>query len=361
MVYSSRRLINLVYIFGIFTLLALFFTGETYFYYLLEGKAVSFWSNLKLSLANWLVWAVLSILIIRLARLVPIDLKNWYYSIPLHLVISLSFAALHAFIFHIFAMMIKSGPMWDLHMILVQLIKEIVFNMLVYWIVIGLCMLTDYQRKNREHVLRTSQMETQLAQAQLEVLKMQLHPHFLFNTLHAISALVKKDPASADKMIGRLGDLLRMTLDKSGEQEILLKEELEFLKLYLEIEKTRFQDRLNVNLDIDSNSLDCAVPNLLLQPLVENSIKHGIAKKSSAGEINIKTEFKDDNLKITINDNGSGLRKTIDAQVKEGFGLSNTRKRLEQLYGDQHSFYIENSESGGVNVTLIIPCRKDKI
>ncbi|MCP4723839.1 MAG: hypothetical protein GY863_02325 [bacterium] len=361
MVKTERRLINYVYIFGIFILLAIFFSGETYFSYLLEGKTISFLSNLKLSLTNWLVWAVLSIFIIMLARRVPIDLKNWYYSIPLHLIFAFSFAAVHAFIFHIVAMMIKSAPIWDLHMILVQLIKEIVFNMLVYWIVIGLCMLTDYQRKNREHVLRTSQMETQLAQAQLEVLKMQLHPHFLFNTLHAISALVKKDPALADRMIGRLGDLLRMTLDRSGEQEILLKEELEFLKLYLEIEKTRFQDRLNVNLNIDKNALDCAVPNLLLQPLVENSIKHGIAKKSSAGEININTEFKDNKLKITINDNGSGLRESADTQLKEGFGLSNTRKRLEQLYGDQHRFYIENSESGGVNVTLVIPCRKDKL
>ncbi len=355
---NERRLINYMYILGIFLALAVFFSGETYFYYLLEGKPISFISNLKLSLANWLVWALLSVVIIVLARRIPIDLRNWYYSIPTHLILALIFAAVHAFVFHIFAMMIKSGPLWDLHMILVQLIKEIVFNMIVYWIVIGLCMLTDYQKKNRQHELKTSQMETQLAQAQLEVLKMQLHPHFLFNTLHAISALVKKDPAAADKMIGRLGDLLRMTLEKSGEQEILLKDELEFLKLYLEIEKTRFQDRLNVNLNIDRNALDCVVPNLILQPLVENAIKHGIAKKSTKGEINIKTEFIDSRLSITINDNGSGLKQGINSGIIEGFGLSNTRKRLEQLYGKGHNFSIGNSESGGVNVTLVIPCRK---
>ncbi|MFC1564916.1 sensor histidine kinase [candidate division KSB1 bacterium] len=349
----QRRLTNLLFIFGIFTLISLFFTGETYFYYLLEGKPVSFWINLRWSVVNWLLWALLSLLIIRLARVLPIDFKNWYYTVPVHLVLALLFAALHAFFFHIYAMTVQSGPVWDMHLILVQMIKEIVFSMFVYWIVIGICFLTDYYRKNREHELKTSQMETKLAHAQLEVLKMQLHPHFLFNTLHAISALVKKDPASADKMIGRLGDLLRMTLERSGEQEIPLKEELEFLKLYLEIEKTRFQDRLNINLDIDNNTLDCIVPNLILQPLVENAIKHGIAKRSSGGGINIKTESVNDRLRLTIIDNGTGLQ--------ENNGLSNTRARLNQLYGDKHVFAISNSQTGGVNVTLEVPCRKDNI
>ena len=186
---------------------------------------------------------------------------------------------------------------------------------------------------------------------------MQLHPHFLFNTLHSISALVHRDPDTADRMIARLGDFLRLTLDNSGAQEVSLEKELEFLKCYLDIERVRFQDRLTTSLDVEPRALDSAVPNLILQPIVENALRHGLSHRT-AGHLEISAKRYNGSLRIQVKDNGPGLSaitRPKTANTREGLGLSNTRARLEQLYGGAHRFEIENAPGGGLVVTLEIP------
>jgi sensor histidine kinase YesM len=200
-----------------------------------------------------------------------------------------------------------------------------------------------------------------LTLAQLQALKMQLNPHFLFNTLHSISALIHKDPKIADRMIARLGDFLRLTLENEGAQDVSLQQELDFLRCYLEIEQIRFQDRLTVEMKIDPEARSLSVPNLILQPIVENAIRHGISPRSRPGVIDISAQRTNGMLHIEVKDNGLGLPDGTDARGpwKEGIGLSNTKARLQQRFGNAHSFYLNNAPDGGLVVTFEIPAALD--
>jgi LytS/YehU family sensor histidine kinase len=219
----------------------------------------------------------------------------------------------------------------------------------------------SYYSRYREGQVRTFQLEAQLSQAQLQALKMQLHPHFLFNTLHSISALLNKDTESARKMITRLGDFLRLTLENSGTQEVTLQQEMEFLSCYLEIERVRFQDRLQTNIDVAQQTLGAKVPNLILQPIVENAILHGIAPRSTPGLIEIEAKQRNGSLRIQVRDNGPGLsgHRTSENMFKKGLGLANTETRLERLYGAAHLFDLSDNPDGGLIVTLEIPFHQD--
>jgi LytS/YehU family sensor histidine kinase len=218
-----------------------------------------------------------------------------------------------------------------------------------------------YYSRYREGQLRTLQLEAQLSQAQLQALKMQLHPHFLFNTLHSISALLTKDVEAARKMITRLGDFLRLTLENSGSQEVTLQQEMEFLTCYLEIERIRFQNRLVTRIDLALETLQARVPNLILQPIVENAIRHGIAPRSTPGLIEIEAKQVGNKLRIQVRDNGPGLsdHRTSVNLFKKGLGLANTENRLERLYGADHLFDLSNNPEGGLIVSLEIPFHKD--
>jgi two-component system, LytTR family, sensor kinase len=190
---------------------------------------------------------------------------------------------------------------------------------------------------------------------------MQLHPHFLFNTLHSISALLKKDTDAARRMITRLGDFLRLTLENSGDQEVTLQQEMDFLRCYLEIERIRFQDRLVTRVAVEPQVLDAKVPNLILQPIVENAIRHGISPRSTPGLIEIEAKPRNGALRIQVRDNGPGLpeHRSSDTLFRKGLGLANTETRLERLYGTAHLFDLTNDPDGGLVVTLEIPFHKD--
>ncbi len=190
---------------------------------------------------------------------------------------------------------------------------------------------------------------------------MQLHPHFLFNTLHSISALLHRDTDGARKMITRLGDFLRLTLENSGTQEVTLQQEMEFLRCYLEIERIRFQDRLTTRVEVDPDALDTQVPNLILQPIVENAIRHGVAPRSTPVVIEIRAKQEDGFLRIRIRDNGPGLpmNRSTESLFKKGLGLANTQTRLDRLYGARHRFEIANDPAGGLAVTLEIPADRE--
>jgi two-component system, LytTR family, sensor kinase len=226
---------------------------------------------------------------------------------------------------------------------------------LIYGLMFGIAQGIEYFRKYREHRLRTAQLEGQLLQAQIQALNVQLHPHFLFNTLNAISALMHRDVRQADRMLARLEDLLRLTLAKSAAQEVPLCEELELLEPYLEIEQTRFGDRLTVEWAVDPDALRAAVPQLVLQPILENAIKHGIAARSSAGRIRVAVNRRGDQLEIEVADNGPGLLGPPGRPG--GVGLSNTMSRLQKLYGDRQRVDLGNSPGGGARIRIRLPYR----
>jgi two-component system LytT family sensor kinase len=218
-----------------------------------------------------------------------------------------------------------------------------------------------YYRRFRERQLRASQLEAQLANARLQALKSQLQPHFLFNTLHSISALMLTDVPSADKMMTRLSDLLRMSFEDVGTQVTTLSREIEFVNVYLEIEQIRFEDRLNIIFDIAPDTLDAEVPHLLLQPLVENALRHGILRLSSGGEIRIAARHDAHGLHLLIRDNGPGLANSNALPSEAGLGLKATRERLETMFGKAQTFEVHSPAEGGVEAWVRIPFRLHEV
>lgn len=214
-----------------------------------------------------------------------------------------------------------------------------------------------YYKRYRNGLINAGRLQTELARAQLQSLKMQLHPHFLFNTLHTISALVHEDPERAERTIARLSELLRMFLATSAIHEVTLAEEMRILDLYLEIERTRFEDRLSVLYDVPAELREAMVPNLVLQPLVENAIRHGIGRRSGAGWIAVAAERYGETLVLRVTDNGEGLKIDPDKRPESGRGLSITRGRLETLYGASQALVLRNMPAGGVEARITLPFR----
>jgi len=298
-------------------------------------------------------WAALTPGIVWLARRFRIDRKHWMQRLPLHLAIALSLAVVDA----AWDMWVRPYVLpYPRRPLLVFFLNEVDANVFQYFVIVAVTHSLDYYRLYRERRLQAAELGARLAHAQLELLRMQLQPHFLFNTLHSIAELVHHDADAADRMVTQLGDFLRLSLDHAGQQEVPLRQELEFLHAYLGIERIRFGERLRVRTAVAPDTLDALVPNLVLQPLVENAIRHGIAAHARSGVIEIAARRRGDALELEVGDNGGGLLAPADV-LPEGVGLSNTRSRLEGLYGDRHSLMLRNRTMGGVVVTLIIPYR----
>ncbi len=242
---------------------------------------------------------------------------------------------------------------WD------SLIRSIVYNsdtgVLLYSMIVLVEHSLAYYKRYRNGLINAGRLQIELARAQLQALKIQLHPHFLFNTLHTISALVHEDPERAERTIARLSELLRLFLATSTIHEVTLGEEIRILDLYLEIERTRFEDRLSVHYDVPPELRDAMVPNLVLQPLVENAIRHGVGRRSGAGWIAVAAERYEDTLVLRVTDNGEGLKNDPDRRPESGKGLAITRGRLESLYGARQSFGIRNLPAGGVEARITLP------
>jgi two-component system, LytTR family, sensor kinase len=231
------------------------------------------------------------------------------------------------------------------------------WEMMTYWAIVGLSHALLYYRESRARALRGAQLETRLIEAQLSALQQQLHPHFLFNTLHAISALMHKDVPAADRVLMQLSDLLRITLEHLGQQEVALEADLSALSKYLQIEQTRFADRLVVRFDVHPDTLDSRVPSLLLQPLVENAIKHGVARKAGLGHIDISARRDGDKLRLEVRDDGVGLSEDALTALQKGIGVSTTRARLQHLFGADFRFEFHRLAQG-LAVVIALPWRK---
>lgn len=343
------------------TVFAAFLSSQIYLAYSRTEMPVRYYRVLLVELIYAYIWGALTPCILWLARRVRIERTKWLRALLVHfgvsVVIGFATRVLHDLMF--FYLLADPGRQLSISKLLMNVYFMSDYGVMIYWLILLVSYAVDYQKRYREGEVRATRLQAQLAQAQLQALKMQLHPHFLFNTLHSISALIHKDPDAADKMIARLGDFLRMTLENSGMQEVSLGQELEFLKCYLEIERIRFRDRLTVQMDIEPRTLDARLPNLILQPIVENAIRHGISPRTCPGRIEIAAKCLNGTLQVAVTDNGPGLASDSNTGsiVKEGVGLSNTEARLKQLYGADHRLDLSNTSKGGLTVILEIPFR----
>jgi sensor histidine kinase YesM len=342
------------------TLVWLFFSQRLYYAYQMSEHPITWGQALTWSFLDWSLWAALSPLIFRWSRRWGLVRANRVRNFLRHFGLSVLLATLHTLVYGTAVWIAKPVPQENLSIptfAKLLLMGKFHIGVITYWVLVLLRYSLDYYRRYRREELRVSRIETQLAQAELQALRMQVHPHFLFNTLNAISALMHRDVEAAERMLARLSDFLRLTLETNGLQEVSLRQELDFLRRYLEIEQTRFADRLRVEMNIDPGTLDARVPNLILQPLVENAIRHGIAPSSSAGTVAIAAHRENGTLRLEVRDDGPGLPEGSPVPHREGVGLSNTRARLHQLYGNASRLDLTNARSGGLIVSVDIPFR----
>ncbi len=357
-----RRWLWWALFFGFWTLLGLFDANQTYFYADLLGRPMPLVECLVLCLAQWYGLGGISLLLIALGDRLPFDQRQWKARLTVLLVASAAASLVKVVLDIPVERMLRTTPGLvtyepTLRVFQVFFTGRFLIYLIIFWAILGVSHALDYYRKYRERELRAAQLEARLVQAELQMLKMQLHPHFLFNTLHAISCLIHQDVDVADRMIARLGELLRTTLENAGVEEVTLRQELDFVRPYLEIEQARIGPRLVVHLDVAAEALDAWVPYLILQPLVENAIRHGVAVCARAGRVEVRARRDAGRLRLQVRDDGPGLSAEQKAFFREGVGVSNTRARLQQLYGADQSFEMTNGPGGGLTVTLTLPYR----
>ncbi|HMB93936.1 MAG TPA: histidine kinase [Rhodothermales bacterium] len=316
------------------------------------------------ALLEYGVWAVVTPGIFWLSRRFAVERETWLGRIFLHLSIGVIVATIFDVFGHATYAALVVGEERTFSLANSLLTFRFIDELIIYLTVLAAGFARDYfmrfQERQAEMIhLRTQavKLQAQLAEARLQTLRMQVNPHFLFNTLHAVSSLVERDPRGVRRMIARLSELLRYTMERAGEQEVSLHEELLFLEGYLEIQQIRFQDRLEVEEDIAPDVLDALVPSLILQPLVENAIKHGVSRIEEMGRIEIKAWREDETLCLSVRDNGPGLVETSGdgERTSEGVGLRNTRERLQSLYGTAQQLVLKSAPSGGAHAQIRLP------
>ena len=347
-------------ILAVWLLLSLISAAQRYADNLQTSTQANFRSLFLWSLVVWSYWAAAAPLIFKLGQWISFDKRKRVYAVLAHFLLAFVFGLLHIAFMALLGTFFGSttsgapprfGNEFSRGM-RIFLSIELVF----YWAVLGAGIAQDSYRRYRARELKEKELETQLGRARLHALKMQIQPHFLFNALNTIAMLIRnREHDQAVQMVAGLGELLRSSLNDNPAQEISLSSELDFIRRYLLIEQFRFPDRLRVEIDVPQELLTAEVPNLILQPLVENAIRHGIARSSSASLIRITARRQDGWLKLAVEDDGLGFPSTWRWDTSEGIGLKNTRVRLEQLYGDQQEIAIEGPEPAGAIVRLRIP------
>ncbi len=327
-----------------------------------QGTHVSWVIVGALELVYWYVWAAYTPLVIGLAKRFPLTGPRFVRHIAIHTITSLMMAPLasvteyflgHGLLRSVFRITDPS-VLRLLPPFAVSVLSMSFTGMLTYWLVVGLYQSIHFYQAAMERQTIAAQLETQLSHAELENLKSQLHPHFLFNSLHTIGVLMQEDVDAASRLLICLGDLLRMALERR-ENEITLQSELEFVGKYLEIEQTRFHDRLKVHMDVPPDLLAVYVPSLALQPLVENAIKHGVSVDSAAGRLEITAQRHNGRVRLCIRDDGPGP--APGSRLRFGVGLANVQSRLKQLYGDESSLELTGGDGRGCEATITIPLR----
>ena len=358
---TRRRWLVVSVFVGAWTALALLAAAEIYVAQLHWDKPVTWELAFRRSFKEIYSYAACSLGVLWLCNRLPLQPGRRASWITLHMFAALAFSTAHvALVSWLEAgeISVQTGQVLTFPYLFGKLVFNMASsNMFKYWIFVLGHLCWQYYQRYRERERAAAALATELAQARLQALRMQINPHFLFNTLNTISALIRENPDAADRMIVRLSELLRRTLDRSDVQEVPLREEIEFLKSYLEIEQMRFADRLTVRFDIETKANELLVPHLILQPLVENALRHGIMPREEAGRIEISARIgAGEQLELMVRDNGNGLSTTNGSNGREGIGLKNVRSRLAQLYGGAQEFTLGNATGGGVEARLRIPC-----
>lgn len=307
-----------------------------------------------------LMWALLAPLVLKLRKMVPLSQGNWAGGIAFHLAVSFLVMAVFYVGRVFFGLLLWDewpvGRFWET--VFTNFYGRNIIDMAYYWGVVAFGYSFEIYHKYKNEEIKAAQLETRLMESELNALRQQLHPHFLFNTMNTVAVLVReRKNEAAVSLLSRLSALLRASLEQTHSQEITLQQELDFLERYLEIQQMRFSDRLSVTLDFPADLRRARIPNLVLQPIVENAILHGVAPKSGRGHVHVSGRVEDDSLWLEVKDDGPGLAATGQGRVREGIGLVNTRERLSKLYGKAGRLTLKSEANHGVTVQIALPFR----
>jgi two-component system, LytTR family, sensor kinase len=363
----KRDLRNYPLYFLIWTIIGIFFFSQALSQRFFSRDPTPWWHYLISWLVGVYLWALLMPGILWLGRRFPIEQRNWVRRVALHLLLGVVVSLVQLILESAILSRLGIFPgLMNTFVTTFAFLLVIGFHtgIMTYWEVLGvqygIGYYQNYQERKQEALrleLRASELQSQLVQAQLGVLKMQLQPHFLFNTLNAIMVLVRQQKSKeAEQTLAHLSDLLRCVLEDVEAQEVPLRRELEYLQLYLSIEQVRFQDRLRVEISADPAILDAALPQMVLQPVVENAIRHGVGKSAAAGRIKISAVRSNDTLELRVQDDGPGFSSEDPVgKHSTGIGLTNTKARLKQLYGEEARLTSGNGKPRGAVVTITVP------
>ena len=352
---SSLRNIRWLLLSACWAIVVVVFASQWYFYDAAHGLTDRFLFYLGWSLY---LWGVLTPLALWLARRFPIEAGTWIYRLPVHIAFSV-FLTIAQLSLEASLNWLRAGRDWSLSARLSHYLRQHTqIGFLIYWLVVIAAQFYRMHDQSRKRQLHAAQLEARLAEALISNLRTQLHPHFLFNTLQAIATLIPEDPEAAEEVVLQLSQLLRRSLDEMHTHEISLSREVEFLQHYMAIQQRRFGARLRFEVQINSALLDCAVPSLMLQPLVENAIRYGISKHKEEDLVTIRAFENRGQICLEVLNLSSKLEEEPEKLLSRGVGLSNTRLRLEQLYGLEQSLSLFELDPKGVCVRLSIPMRR---
>jgi len=343
---------------ALWTVLAVSYAASSVISARAEGHSAGWGRPLTWTFIDFYLWMFMTPLVAWLGRVTARE--NWGRFFAIHVSAGLALATSQVLLTLTLYWSIcgPSPSMKDMTFgafVVMQFVYNAHLSFITYWVLLVLLRAIDSQQRLRDERLRNSHLETQLVQSQLQTLRVQLQPHFLFNTLNAISALALADPMQARLMISRLSDFLRLTLEERHAQQVPLSRELEFLECYLGIQQVRFQDRLVTHMDVAGDTVRALVPNMILQPLVENALRHGLLDKPERGTLHIVTRRHGDDLHVQVDDDGLGLP---PEGAKDGIGLGNTRTRLDMLFGGSATLELSRLSDGGTRVEMRFPYRE---
>jgi two-component system LytT family sensor kinase len=353
-----RRWLEISLVVGGWALAGFVLTLELYFNNRVTMRYVD-WADLAIAqFGRALMWALLAPLILRMREKMPLRAGGWIGGLSFHFVASFVVMATY-YLGRIFTIRLLWGGGESGFWVTAResFYGHNLIDMAYYWGVIAFGYGVEIYRRFRSEELRAAQLEARLIETELKALRQQMHPHFLFNTMNTIAVLVREGRNDAAvSLLAQLSSLLRMSLDNTGVAEVTLRQEMAFLDKYLAIQKTRFADRLAVTVDISAAAMEALIPNLLLQPLVENAIVHGVASKVGPGRVEVRGQVGDGQLRLEVSDDGPGL--PADAErAKEGIGLTNTRERLAKIYGGSSQLLLRSAPGRGVSVQILMPYR----
>lgn len=354
----SRRLVWVGFLAALWTLLGLLSAAQAAAWRAREGRPVEWPVLLADRLADWYSCALFTPAYFWLARRFPITRRTWARGVAAHAGATAVFVVLK------YVLYVGAGAALGLGVgrgrvvatVLDVLYENFVYENMAFWAVAGVVHAVEFYRHAQEREAHAARLRAELARAQLDALAGQLRPHFLFNTLNSVSSLMHRDVDAADAVLARLGDLLRRTLRSGERHEVPLADELEVLGDYVAIVAARFRDRLTVDVRADAGTEQALVPHFLLQPLVENALEHGIARRAGAGRVEVRAERAGEWLRLSVADDGPGIARG-GAALPEGIGLANTRRRLAVLYGDRQRLALADRPGEGLVVTVDVPFR----